>query len=65
MPFKSSAQRGYLFANDPKVAKEFAKETPRGKKLPKHVKRKKQTRASSGKPVPRDAFAMTIRDRYL
>ena len=48
MPFKSQAQRGFLYANDPKVAREFEKETPKGRKLPKKVKRKKPTRASSG-----------------
>ena len=39
MPFKSKAQRVYLWANNPKVAKEFAKKTPKGKKLPKRVKK--------------------------
>ena len=38
MPFKSKAQRGYLFANKPEVAKKFAKKTPKGKKLPNYVK---------------------------
>ena len=37
MPFKSKAQRGYLFVHDPKVAKEFAAATPKGAKLPQHV----------------------------
>jgi hypothetical protein len=37
MPFKSNAQRKYLFAKKPKVAKEFAKHTPKGKELPEHV----------------------------
>ncbi len=37
MPFKSNAQRKYLFAKKPKVAKEFAAHTPKGKKLPEHV----------------------------
>jgi len=41
VPFKSEAQRKYLFSQKPKVAKEFAKETPKGKKLPKKVKKKK------------------------
>jgi len=41
MPFKSEAQRKYLFAKKPKVAKEFAKKTPKGKQLPKKVKKKK------------------------
>lgn len=44
MPFKSKAQRGYLFANNPKVAKEFATETPKGTKLPERVKAKKKKR---------------------
>ncbi len=39
MPFKSEAQRRYLFAKHPEVAKEFAAATPKGKKLPEHVKK--------------------------
>lgn len=39
MPFKSKAQRSYLFIHEPKVAKEFAGATPKGAKLPEHVKR--------------------------
>lgn len=42
MPFKSKAQRRYLFANDPAVAREFAAATPKGKKLPEKVKPKKK-----------------------
>lgn len=40
MPFKSKAQTRYLFANNPKVAKEFASETSKAqmKRLPEHVK---------------------------
>lgn len=41
MPFKSEAQRGYLYANEPAVAKEFESKTPKGKKLPKKVSKKK------------------------
>jgi hypothetical protein len=41
MPFKSKAQRAYLFVNEPEVAKEFAAHTPKGAKLPKKVKNKK------------------------
>jgi hypothetical protein len=40
MPFKSEAQRKYLFAKHPEVAKKFAKDTPKGKKLPEHAKKK-------------------------
>lgn len=39
MPMKSSAQRAYLHAKKPKVAKEFEKKTPKGKKLPRKVKK--------------------------
>jgi hypothetical protein len=41
MPFKSKAQKGYLYANKPKVAKEFESKTPKSKKLPKKVGKKK------------------------
>jgi hypothetical protein len=40
MPFKSKAQRSYLYAKKPKVAKKWAKETSKGKKLPKRVANK-------------------------
>lgn len=49
MPFKSQAQRGYLYANRPDVAKEFEAHTPKGKKLPKHVKKKKKTKRKTKK----------------
>ncbi len=39
MPFQSNAQRKYLWANHPEVAREFANATPKGAKLPEHVKR--------------------------
>ena len=39
MPFQSEAQRRMLWATNPKVAQEFADKTPKGKKLPMHVKR--------------------------
>ena len=41
MPFKSIAQRKFLYANKPKLAEEFARHTPKGKKLPKKVKKQK------------------------
>ena len=46
MPFKSQAQRGYLYANEPDVAKEFEAHTPKGKKLPKKIKKKKKKKNS-------------------
>ena len=40
MPFKSKAQRAYLYANEPKIAARFEKETPKGKKLPEKKAKK-------------------------
>jgi hypothetical protein len=39
MPFKSKAQRRWMFANKPKMAKRWAKETPKGKRLPDKKKK--------------------------
>ncbi len=39
MPFKSKAQRRWMYANKPKMAKEWQKETSSKKKLPKRKKR--------------------------
>lgn len=41
MPFKSKAQQKFMFANKPKMAKQWAKETSDIKKLPDKVKKKK------------------------
>ena len=41
MPFKSQAQRAFMYANHPKLAKEFEKATPKDKKLPSHVNNSK------------------------
>jgi hypothetical protein len=38
VPFKSEAQRKYLYANNPKLAKEFESKTTPGTKLPQKVK---------------------------
>jgi hypothetical protein len=39
MPFKSQAQRKWMYSNDPKMAEKWEKETPKGK-LPTKVKKK-------------------------
>lgn len=52
MPFKSKAQRAYLYANEPEVAKNFESETPSKTKLPKKVKKKKTTTKSKKKKKP-------------
>lgn len=51
MPFKSKAQKGYLYANKPEVAKEFEEKTPKEKKLParKGKKNYKKTQRRGGK----------------
>lgn len=47
MPFKSQAQRAYMYANKPELAKEFESKTPKGEKLNAYaaVKGKKKKQA--------------------
>lgn len=42
MPFKSQKQRKFLYANEPEVAKKFEEHTPKGKKLPIKVNKRKK-----------------------
>jgi len=42
MPFKSKQQEKWMFATKPEMAKQWAKETPNQKTLPKKVKKKKK-----------------------
>lgn len=46
MPFRSKAQRRYLYATHPELAKEFEAATPKGKKLPEKVSKKKKRKRS-------------------
>lgn len=39
MPFKSEAQRKFMWAKHPEMAKRWAEHTPKGTKLPEHVKK--------------------------
>ena len=41
MPFKSEAQRKYMYRNLPEIAARWEKETPSGAKLPTRVHPKK------------------------
>jgi hypothetical protein len=41
MPFQSKAQRGWMYANHPKMAKRWEKETPHDRKLPKRKAKRK------------------------
>ena len=43
-PFKSESQRKFMYANDPKMAARWEKETSKGKKLPNKVKTKVQSK---------------------
>lgn len=43
MPFKSDAQRKFLYSQKPEIAKEFAKETPKGVDLPEKISSLKKT----------------------
>ena len=38
-PFVSNAQRKWMYENKPEMAKEWQSKTPKGKKLPEHVKK--------------------------
>ncbi len=40
MPFKSEAQKKWMYANDPKMAEKWQKHTPKNKPLPKKVTKK-------------------------
>lgn len=40
MPFKSEAQRRFMYARHPKLAREFQSKTPKGAKLPERLTRK-------------------------
>jgi len=44
MPFKSKAQRGFMYANKPEMAKRWEKKTPKNKSLPNKVKTKVQSK---------------------
>lgn len=53
MPFESEAQRRWMFANHPQMAHEWAAHTPKGKKLPARVgKKKRAKKASAGGWLP-------------
>jgi len=47
MPFVSQAQKGYMYAKHPELAKEFEAATPKGKKLPYHKSKKQDMKKSA------------------
>lgn len=44
MPFKSEAQKGWMYANHPQMAKQWEEHTPKGKKLPLKVRKKNDSK---------------------
>jgi len=44
MPFKSQAQRKWMYSNDPAMAQRWEDDTPKGKSLPKKKKKKPTTK---------------------
>jgi len=48
MPFKSQAQRRFLYARHPKIAVEFSSKTPKGN-LPEKIHKKKYRLSDAGK----------------
>ena len=51
MPFKSQAQRKYMYAKHPGIARRWSKEYPNQGKLPQHVAKSKV-----GKAMKKAAF---------
>jgi hypothetical protein len=43
MPFRSEAQKRWMFANNPNMAEQWAKDTPAGAKLPERAKPAKKS----------------------
>lgn len=41
MPFKSKAQRRWMYKNHPRIAARWSRHTKKGKRLPERVKRRK------------------------
>jgi hypothetical protein len=63
VPFKSQAQRRYMFAQHPDIAAEFAAATPKGTKLPERVsgkKTKSEKQASGAGWDPAQAILKTL-----
>lgn len=76
MPFVSDAQRRFMFARHPRIAKRWAEHTPKGADLPEHVKKalarlkiangdggeeELEPTITPGKKVPSDALTTFFR----
>lgn len=53
LPFRSKAQRRFLFAKHPRIAKRFAQHTKKGVRLPEHASKRKRKRKRTKKKAPR------------
>ncbi len=49
MPFKSEAQKRFMYANDPAMAARWQAHTPKNAKLPEHVGDKPKAKAKESK----------------
>jgi hypothetical protein len=47
LPFVSEAQKGWMFENKPRMARRWARHTPKGKKLPERVRHKALMKAGN------------------
>jgi len=54
MPFVSQAQRRFMHAKHPKIAKEFEEATPKGVKLPEKVRKKRIRREAMKRMAGRE-----------
>jgi len=52
MPFKSQAQRGWMYSQHPEMAKRWESETPKGAKLPEHVQQANDAQKIADKHHP-------------
>ena len=49
MPMRSAAQREWMWAHDPAMARRFESVTPKGTKLPEHVAKKRKPKRKPAK----------------
>ena len=53
MPFVSSSQRSYMWANHPSIARRWERLTPKDRDLPKHDHSESESEESNKRGVPR------------
>ena len=60
MPFKSQAQRRFMYAKHPEMAAEWESHTPKGAKLPQHVKKRKKRIKKAAEACGVPAWLITL-----